>query len=213
MDQEVYEELRADGEILEKIAPLLLREKYLRDKEYVSTNQLHQSSLKTPGEPRPISKLALEQGLVEGVRMGMFGLGELEDDKPVCRYFKEQPSVAFSESELIISEALCYEQKKKEQIPAVYPPTEPDTLLKIGEKETEWQKPGIQAKLRDRIELRFQVPKGKVSSIMGVMNLLQSKFESLEIELTASDGEISEQDYEDKIKEAFRQLGVDINEG
>jgi hypothetical protein len=215
LDQEVYEKLRTDGEILEKIAPLLLREKYLRDKEYVSTDQLYQSSLKTPGEPRPISKLALEQGLAEGVRMGMFGLGELEDDKPVCRYFKEQPSVAFSESEVIISEALCYEQKKAEQVPVGTPylPTEFGTLPKIGEKETEWQKSGIQAKLRDRIELRFQVPKGKVANIMGVMNLLQSKFESLEIELTASDGEISEQDYEDKIKEAFGQLGVDIDEG
>ena len=34
--------------------------------------------------------------------------------------------------------------------------------------------------------------------------LLQSKFESLEIELVADDGEITEQDYDDKIKEAFR---------
>lgn len=47
---------------------------------------------------------------------------------------------------------------------------------------------------------------------MGVMNLLQSKFDNLEIEVIASDGEISEQDYEGKIKEAFRQLGVDIDE-
>ncbi len=146
--------------------------------------------------------------------MGMFGLGELEDDKPVCRYFKEQPSVAFSESEVIISEALCYEQKKAEQVPVgtPYPPTEFGTPPKIGEKETEWEKSGVQAKLRDRIKLRFQVPKGKVSSIMGVMNLLQSKFDNLEIELTANEGKISEQDYEDKIKEIFRQLGVDIDE-
>jgi len=48
---------------------------------------------------------------------------------------------------------------------------------------------------------------------MGVMNLLQSKFESLEIELTASGGEITEQDYEDKIKETFRQLGIETDEG
>ena len=193
---------------------MLLREKYLRDKEYVSTDQLYQSSLKTPGEPRPVSKSALEQGIADGVRMGMFGLGELEDDKPVCRYFKQEPSVAFSSSEVIVSEALCVEQKKREQVLGVtpYSPTEFGTPPKVGEKETEGEKPGIQAKLRDRIELRFQVPKGKVSSVMGVMNLLQSKFDNLEIELTASDGEISEQDYEDKIKEAFRQLGVDIDE-
>lgn len=74
-------------------------------------------------------------------------------------------------------------------------------------------KAGVQAKLRDRVDLRFQVPKGKVANIMGVMNLLQSKFESLEIELTASDGEITEQDYEDKIKETFRQLGIKTDEG
>jgi len=46
---------------------------------------------------------------------------------------------------------------------------------------------------------------------MGVMNLLQSKFETLKIELTAEGGEISEQDYEDKIEETFRQLEIDID--
>ena len=94
-----------------------------------------------------------------------------------------------------------------------YPQSEPGTLPEIAEKEIEWEKPGVQAKLRDRVDLRFQVPKGKVANIMGVMNLLQSKFESLEIELTASGGEITEQDYEDKIKETFRQLGIKTDEG
>ncbi|MDI6791675.1 MAG: hypothetical protein QME81_02235 [bacterium] len=56
------------------------------------------------------------------------------------------------------------------------------------------------------------MPKGKVASIMGVINLLQSKFETLKIELIARDGTISEQDYEDKIEEAFRQLGIELNE-
>ena len=47
---------------------------------------------------------------------------------------------------------------------------------------------------------------------MGVMNLLQSNFNSLQIELLATGGELSEQDYEDKIKEAFVQLGIDLGE-
>ncbi len=47
---------------------------------------------------------------------------------------------------------------------------------------------------------------------MGVMNLLQSKFNTLEIQLNAKDGSISPQDYEDKIKEAFRQLGIEVEE-
>lgn len=62
------------------------------------------------------------------------------------------------------------------------------------------------------MQLKFQVPKGKISNIMGVMNLLQNKFETLQIELIACDGNISEQDYEDKIKEAFRQMGIELNE-
>ncbi len=56
--------------------------------------------------------------------------------------------------------------------------------------------------------MRFKVPKGKVLNIMGIMNLLQSKFENLQIEIVATDGSISDQDYEDKIMEAFRQLGI-----
>jgi hypothetical protein len=44
------------------------------------------------------------------------------------------------------------------------------------------------------------------------MNLLQLNFNNLQIELQATDGEMSEQDYEDKIKEAFAQLGIDIDE-
>jgi len=47
---------------------------------------------------------------------------------------------------------------------------------------------------------------------MGVMNLLHSKFETLEVSLNASDGEISEQDYQDKIEEAFMQAGIEVEE-
>ena len=45
---------------------------------------------------------------------------------------------------------------------------------------------------------------------MGVMNFLQSKFDLLEISLSAKDGSISQQEIEDKIAETFRQLGVDF---
>ena len=44
------------------------------------------------------------------------------------------------------------------------------------------------------------------------MNLLQSKFDNMEIELIATDGAISDQDYEDKIKKTFRQLGIELDE-
>jgi hypothetical protein len=66
--------------------------------------------------------------------------------------------------------------------------------------------------MKPKVQMKFNVPKGKVSSIMGVMNLLQSKFDNLEIEITATDGSISDQDYEDKIKETFRQMGIEVEE-
>ena len=60
---------------------------------------------------------------------------------------------------------------------------------------------------RDRVQLKFNIPKGKVSGIMGVMNLLQSNFDNLQVELRATGGQMSNQDYEDKIKEAFVPVG------
>ena len=211
IDEEVFEKLRSDGEILARIAPLVLKEKYLVGKEYVLTEQLYQSSLKTPGETRLLNKAVLEDGIVEGVCSGLFGLGELENDKPVCRFYRERPSIAFSGNEVLISEAICVEQKNKAEIgkSAIYKPTtETPPMPGIKEEGKKLSSPLVHTK--DKVVLRFEVPKGKVSSIMGVMNLLQSKFGSVQVEIVATDGEMSERDYEDKIMEAFRQLGIEI---
>lgn len=117
LDQEVYTRLRSDGEILDKVFPLVIREKYLSDREYVSTEQLYLSSLKTPGETRIVNKSAIEKGIAEGVRAGLFGLGEIKDNMPICLYFKEQPSIALSGNEVLINEALCREQGEKVTAP------------------------------------------------------------------------------------------------
>ena len=68
------------------------------------------------------------------------------------------------------------------------------------------------ALLRGFQVLAKSVPKGKVASLMGVLNYLQSKFNNMVLNLFVDDGSISQQDYEDKIKEAFRQMGVGIDE-
>ncbi|MBE7446211.1 MAG: hypothetical protein HS132_13525 [Planctomycetia bacterium] len=54
---------------------------------------------------------------IKGVRMGLFGLGELEDNKPICLYFKELPTLAFSGNEIMICETVCLEQRKKDVPP------------------------------------------------------------------------------------------------
>ena len=195
---------------MEQIAPLLLRERYLGTNDFVSTEQLFQSSAKTPGSLRIISKSVWETGIREGVEKGMFGLGELQNDKPVCLYFKERPgAIAFAGNEVIIRDAVCIALKepKPDELPQHPDPVQP--------------RPGPASKPpapkpvpdgRDSVQLKFKIPKGKVSGIMGVMNLLQSNFESLRVELRATGGQMSNEDFENKIREAFVQLEIDLEE-
>jgi hypothetical protein len=218
LDDEVYEKLSNEGEILKRIAPLIIKERYLKNSAFVQTEQLYQSSAKTPGEFRVMHREVWEKGIAEGVQQGLFGLGELEDGKPVCRFFKQSVPVALAGSEVIIREELCIVREEESTKP--YP-----AATEIGERVTGIAEPkiepltpaekvlsGKQKAVRQEIRLRFTLPKGKVSGIMGVMNLLQANFDRLKVELLAENGQITEQDYEDKIKEAFRQLGIELDE-
>ena len=217
LDEVVYDKLRLDGEILEAVHPLVIKERYLRAEESVSTEQLYQSSAKTPGEARVIGQ-GWESGIRAGVEQGLFGLGELEDEKPICRYFKERPpSIAFSGPEVIIREDICTAQKavqpEEPPEPIYHPPT--PVLPGGGITETEITNPPNPEPTPDgraSVRLKFTVPRGKVAGLMGVMNLLQSNYDNLQIELLATEGQMSNQDYEDKIKEAFVQLGIEPEE-
>lgn len=214
LDDELFEQLKMDGEILSKIAPIVLKEKYLVDNEYVSTEQLYQSSLKTPGESRFSNQRVLEQCIIDGVQKGLFGLGEFVEPNPKFYYFKEYPTVSFSSNEILIKDSICEEQKRQKEVSLEgrqpYESELETEITRIEDKKTsEGSKPQIET--QKQLSLKFKIPKGKVSSIMGVMNLLQSKFNILEIELNAKEGEISKQDIEDRIQETFRQLNIDFD--
>jgi len=228
LDEEVYDKLRLDGEILERIVPLVIRERYLRDQEYVLTEQLAQAGLRTPGETRVVSDEAWEQGIAEGVRQELFGLGALEDEQPVYRYFgkQEEPFVGLAGSEVIIRAEICHAQRAGRRAAEAGQPVYPSPdeagaavgepgLADVGEV-SEGTGAGVGGRVpilhKRRLRLRFTVPKGKVSGLMGVMNLLQHKFDRLDIVLAAEQGAISEQEYADKIQEAFRQLGIEVVE-
>jgi len=203
LDQEVYDRLRMDGEILEKIAPLVIKEKYLKDREHVSTSQLYQASLKTPGEARAVNQTAWDAGIAEGIRKGLFGLGELKDEQPICRYYKEEPSISFTDNEILIDAKTCEGQRAKQEGLVIYPPITPPPGKVTPAKP--------EAGKYQQLTLNFIVPKGKVSNLMGVLNYLQSKYGRLEIALHLDQGSLTEQEYEDKVKEAFRQMGIDID--
>jgi len=204
----VYEKLRSDGDILERVTPLVIKEKYLRNQEYITTEQLTQSSCRTPGGARVIGQEIWKDGIGEGIKQGLFGLGILEDDKPICHVFKkETASVTLSKGEVIIQEDICQAQKE-----VVIYPTGGGT--KTGNGAAPIEEPTVPPPKPTgltKVHLRVEIPKGKVSGIMGVMNLLQSRFQKLQIEIIAEDGEISKQDYEDKVVEAFAQLGIDLS--
>lgn len=223
LDEEVYDQLHSNGEILEIIASLVIKERYLKGKDYVLTDQLYQATIKTPGETRFMSRAVLAKGISDGVVKGLFGLGGLEDDKPSCIYYKEMPTLSFSNNEVIIKEELCLARSDGglggggtgsnvtgggetsslgtgSTTVTCYLPV----LIPIDGK------PG-NVDVMDNVHLKFTIPKGKVSNIMGIMNLLQLKFDVLEIEINARKGVIKTQEYEDKILEAFSQLGIKID--
>ncbi len=207
---EIYEKLRTEGEILESIAPLVIKEKYLVNKDYVLTEQLYQSFFRTPGETRPANRNVLEKSIIQGVSTGLFGLGELEDNKPICRFYKEPCVPALSGQEILIIESLCVKP-----VPGIKPGKQPEEVREKGDIDSKGKEIIDDKPLHEEkkfIHLRFSVPKGKVSNIMGIMNFLQNKFNSLEVELTAKEGGITKQEFEDKIEEAFRQLGIKIEE-
>ncbi|MBN8655123.1 MAG: DUF499 domain-containing protein [Anaerolineae bacterium] len=218
IDQEVYERLRSDGEILEKIAPLVIREKFLKDRDFVSTAQLYQSSLKTPGEARATSQQAWDTGIAEGVRSGLFGLGEVRDDKPICNYYKQESTPAFADNEVLIKAEICQAQIKEREAQTTFVPGGSNPSGGIGEPPATSPNSGatptsttLPDKGLKQLSFNFTVPKGKVANLMGVLNYLQSKYEHMDISLHLDRGQMTEQEYEDKVKEAFRQMGIDID--
>jgi hypothetical protein len=133
LDQEVYDRLRMDGEILEKIAPLVIKEKYLKERDWVSTSQLYQASLKTPGETRALNQTAWDTGIAEGVRKGLFGLGELKDNQPVCRYYKEEASISFTDDEILLKAEVCEAQRAEQAGQVAFTPGLTASGLPVGE--------------------------------------------------------------------------------
>ena len=126
-----------------------------------------------------------------------------------------------SASEVIIRAEVCAAQREAEADHPPYPVPEPGGAgaaeggpgggtTQPGGRATEV--PPAHSHVYRQLRLQFSVPKGKVSGLMGVMNLLQHRFERLEISLAARDGAISDQEYENSIKETFRQLGIEFRE-
>jgi len=223
ISKEVFEKLKLEGFIIDNIAPLVLKERYLKGKKYVSVKNIYENSLKTIGEDRILSRSTLEESIKKGVIQGMFGLGELKNEEPIVVYWKKQPTVGFGENEILIEKTIC---EKEFEIKAESKISEKEIKKEI-EKEVKKEAKKEAEKVKERVKTQaiiedkfkketitnlelplIRIPKGKVSYILGLLNYIQSKFDILEIKIVAREGSIEKEDYENKVKEALKQLGI-----
>jgi predicted ArsR family transcriptional regulator len=58
------------------------------------------------------------------------------------------------------------------------------------------------------LQITLDIPRGQVSQMMGLMNFLQQKYQKLNIQITATDGTMSDNELTDHIKETLKQLGI-----
>ncbi|MDI6714413.1 MAG: DUF499 domain-containing protein [Thermodesulfovibrio sp.] len=208
LDREVFDRLRDEGEIVPKISPKVLIDKYLRE-NWVETKKIYEALLKTPGEMRIPNEEVLKTAIKQGVREGLFGLGILENNTVKCLYFKEECAPELSDVEILIKKEIS------------------ERVFDIGEGAKEKTKGEITGKTDDftiketlptqfdlfsKIKLEVRIPGGKLSDFTNTLRYINSKFDyvSLKIYLEAMEGNISKSDYEDKIKEAFTQSGIII---
>jgi hypothetical protein len=152
----------------------------------------------------------LENSIIQGVQLGLFGLGILTEDKPICNHFKQSAMVYFDSSEILIKDTICIEQKKKPETDSGTQSTDLPQETPADEKEKPTEQPKQLA--LEQLSLNFTLPKGKVSSLMGILTYLQTKYENLEFDISASNGKLTKQEYEDKIEEALRQIGINLKE-
>ena len=198
-DVKIYELLRSKEEILETIGERIILRHYLREQETLETARLLHSSLRTPGEPR-VLRDAWVRGIRQGVQQGLFGIGEKRGGELIPRAFKEAPrTVTLSDNEVIINPSHW-----KEIVPEPKPPQPKVEPQKTPEEIIEPQP-------RKSVRLQFTVPSGKVSQMSQRVNALQAQFRNIRIELTTSDGEISETDYE-QLKADFLESGIEVEE-
>ena len=199
IDQLVYERLKSEEEILERISPLVILEKYLADKDFVEVKKIWDAMLNTPGETRVLSSNAIKDAIKEGVLQGLFGFGYIQDGTPSCKYFKESCTPSLVEGEIIIKKEMC-----KEAPPPPPPPPPPPGPSEGPKKENKFT----------RIYLKISPPSGKLSDIVRMISYIKSKFSNvrIKIEIDAEEGEIDVADYENKIEEALKQAGVHVEE-
>ena len=198
LDDTVYEKLKAEGSVVERISHLVLLNKYLERKDYVSTKAIWDSSVSTPGETRFATPEVLKEGIEEGVARGAFGLGRLEGDNPICEVIGEKVQVSLDEYEILVRKDLCEKEKEPRAEVKAPPPGTPPTPPPPDEKV-------LREVTLPPIDLAENI---RFNDVYNIIEYLLRRFDHVFLEIKATEGRISREDYEDKIKETLIQLGI-----
>ena len=203
ISDQVYERLITEQQIHEEIGPLVLKNEYLEIQKFAKTSSMYDSMLSIKGNRRPINDTVITTSLNQGVLNGTFGLGELIDNKPSCKYFKTPPLMSFTDNEIIIHDSICTEQMTHEvQKLNLTPNSEPKNISNTHVVNTE--------ETIHAINFGFDVPEGKMSDVWGMLRLINEKFNSINFNISATDGNMTKADVE-KIHESLKQMNISSN--
>ncbi len=232
LDERVFDHLKSEQKLIDKLAPIVIQAKYMKDSDRLYTEQLWKSHLQTPGEPLLMNRGVLEEAIVEGLKNGLFGLAMENGGGLKLMYFNDRksaqdttvPELQFSSVELLLALAKCKELAEKEPGIGYHGDSGENTVNKVvkdpdGVTGLAIGKPGADDETTrsssgaiGRLDLTFHLPKGKSSDVMRIVNYLHEKYQDIQLKISASEGSITQQEYDNKIVEAFEQAGIEINE-
>ena len=194
--------------IRENITPEDILKEYLKEDESISTSQPFKYNPQVTNKPKPLRD-TWEQAIREGIQKGTFGIGDKMGDELIPRVFiQEPPVITLNDNEVLIQTSLCPGLIAHPPQPDLVPTGNPGGVVPPPPKSGPTSAAGGPKKA---IGIRFTLPQGKVSNVAPYISQLQANFQSMQIELKASDGEISSDTYE-KLKEKFLELGIEIEE-
>jgi len=154
----------------------------------------------------------VEQAIIDGVFKGEFGIGTLENGKPVSKLIKTQTQVSFDPGEIIIQASLCVDETIQELF-CDDCGQKSITQEELDEhKKTHFDEPGSGesgTKIDDPIQnlnFGFTIPEGQINNVSTMLLKIASHYKNLKLNVEASDGKMVQHDL-DLIKETLNQIG------
>lgn len=214
LDKRILNWLKGEEYVISSLTPNYIKNEFLQNKRYENTILIYRSFLSTPGTIRILNKDVLKSTIKNGVETGTFGLGKLENSEPVCIYYKtSNANVTLDEGEVVIDPSICEEQAQKKKEHKEEKIREKEEIEKKKEEQkilVEPKEEEILENIIEHVHLKFKIPEGKVSDVMFILKFLQNKFKDLKISIDATNGSITIEEYENKVKEALEQLGIEL---